>query len=103
MSQAPRVSIVVIVKNGMPYIRTAIESLTMQNCRDFEVVVQDAASTDGTTEYLQSVKGLDLVWTRGPTTGNRRLTIAVLRGVEAILSVQLTLIIGLSRMQFQRR
>jgi glycosyltransferase involved in cell wall biosynthesis len=69
MSQAPRVSIVVIVKNGMPYIRTAIESLTMQNCGDFEVVVQDAASTDGTTEYLQSVKGLDLSLDPRPDNG----------------------------------
>jgi len=60
MSQAPHVSIVVIVKNGMPYIQTAIESLRMQDCPNFEVIVQDAASTDGTTKYLKSVKGLDL-------------------------------------------
>jgi glycosyltransferase involved in cell wall biosynthesis len=56
----PPVSMVVIVKNGMPFIRQAIESLAKQDWSEFEVVVQDAASTDGTTEYLQSVKGLDL-------------------------------------------
>lgn len=69
MLQAPRVSIVVIVKNGMPYIRTAIESLTLQDCSDFEVIVQDAASTDGTTEYLQSVTGLDLRLDARPDNG----------------------------------
>jgi glycosyltransferase involved in cell wall biosynthesis len=69
MSQAPRVSIVVIVKNGLPYIQTAIESLTRQDCSEFEVIVQDAASTDGTTEYLQSVTGLDLHLDPRPDSG----------------------------------
>ena len=60
MPNTPAVSIVVIVRNGMPYIREAMESLTKQDCMDFEVIVQDAASTDGTTEYLNTVRGLDL-------------------------------------------
>ena len=60
MPSTPAVSIVVIVRNGMPYIREAMESLTRQDCMDFEVIVQDAASTDGTTEYLNTICGLDI-------------------------------------------
>jgi glycosyltransferase involved in cell wall biosynthesis len=60
MSSTPAVSIVVIVRNGMPYIQEAMASLTKQDCMDFEVIVQDAASTDGTTEYLNSIRGLDI-------------------------------------------
>jgi glycosyltransferase involved in cell wall biosynthesis len=56
----PPVSIVVIVKNGMPFIRRAIDSLAEQDSSEFEVIIQDAASTDGTIEYLRSVKGMNL-------------------------------------------
>ena len=69
MSSTPAVSIVVIVRNGMPYIREAMESLTRQDCMDFEVIVQDAASTDGTTEYLNSIRGLDIQIDSRPDRG----------------------------------
>lgn len=69
MSNTPHVSIVVIVKNGMPFIQEAIESLTKQDWRDFEVIVQNAASTDGTTEYLESVKEPDLRIDSRPDSG----------------------------------
>jgi glycosyltransferase involved in cell wall biosynthesis len=46
------VSVVVCTKNGMPHIRDAMTSLARQTYRRFEVVVQDAASTDGTAEFL---------------------------------------------------
>lgn len=48
----PLVSVVVCTKNGIPHVREAMASLERQTYRRFEVVVQDAASTDGTVEFL---------------------------------------------------
>ena len=56
--QSPLVSLVLSVKNAMPHLREAIEALQRQTYRNFEVVVQDGASTDGTVEYLRSIRGL---------------------------------------------
>lgn len=50
---SPLVSIVITIKNGMPYIDEAIESLRQQEFDDFEVVIQDCLSTDGSLEYIQ--------------------------------------------------
>ena len=52
----PLVSIVVCTKNGMPYVREAMGSLEQQTYRPFEVVVQDAQSSDGTREFLESLE-----------------------------------------------
>jgi len=41
------------VKNGMPFLPYALESVAVQSYRDFELVVQDGASTDGTLELFQ--------------------------------------------------
>ena len=42
-------------KNGMPFLREAVASLEAQTCGDYEVVIQDAVSTDGTTEFLRDL------------------------------------------------
>jgi glycosyltransferase involved in cell wall biosynthesis len=39
----------------MPYVREAMASLERQTYGHFEVIVQDAESTDGTAEYLSSM------------------------------------------------
>lgn len=52
------VSLILCVRNGMPYLREAIESVAAQTYRDFELIVQDGASADGTLEYLGEVAGL---------------------------------------------
>jgi Glycosyl transferase family 2 len=54
---SPLVSLVLSVKNAMPQVRLTMEALQRQTYRNFEVVVQDGASTDGTVEYLSSVSG----------------------------------------------
>ena len=43
-------------KNGMPYVVEAVASLEAQSFADYELVVQDAASTDGTTEFLRGLR-----------------------------------------------
>lgn len=41
--------------NGMPYLPTAVTSLLEQSYVQFELVVSDNCSTDGTGEYLQHI------------------------------------------------
>ena len=54
----PLVSIILCVRNGMPHVRHAVESVRSLTYSNYELVVQDGASTDGTLEYLRSVEGL---------------------------------------------
>lgn len=53
----PLVSVGMPVYNGEPYIRDALESLLEQTFTDFELIISDNASTDGTEkicrEYLE--------------------------------------------------
>jgi glycosyltransferase involved in cell wall biosynthesis len=61
MPTTPRFSIVLFTKNGMPYVREAVASLEAQTFEDYEVVIQDAASTDGTAEFLRErLPGADM-------------------------------------------
>jgi glycosyltransferase involved in cell wall biosynthesis len=48
MSRSPRVSIGLPVYNGDNYLAKAIESLLAQSLSDFELIICDNASTDGT-------------------------------------------------------
>ena len=50
----PLVSIMSFCKDRAPTIRRSIESVLSQSYRNFELVVQDGASTDGTLEILKS-------------------------------------------------
>jgi len=52
MPQTPLVSIVMVVKNGMPYVSDALTSIAAQTYRHLELVVQDGGSTDGTLEVI---------------------------------------------------
>ncbi len=57
-SSTPLVSIVLSVRNGLPYVRDAVESVRALTYANYELVVQDGQSTDGTLEYLRSVEGI---------------------------------------------
>jgi glycosyltransferase involved in cell wall biosynthesis len=58
---ASRVSLVLCVKDGMPYLPEALASVAAQTYRDFELIVQDCKSTDGTSVVLAGIKGLPRV------------------------------------------
>ena len=53
---APAVSICVPTYNGMPYLPRTIESVLRQTRQDFELIVVNDASTDGTAEYLATLR-----------------------------------------------
>jgi glycosyltransferase involved in cell wall biosynthesis len=51
---SPSVSVLMPVRNGMPYLREAVESIVSQSFQDWEMVVVENGSTDGTVEFLQT-------------------------------------------------
>lgn len=55
MSKTPAISILTPVWNGLPYIKETVESVLSQNFQDWEMIISDNASTDGTSEYLASL------------------------------------------------
>lgn len=55
-TDGPLVSIILFVRNGMPHVKRAVASVLAQEHRNFEYIVQDGRSTDGTVEYLKSLK-----------------------------------------------
>lgn len=48
------VSVVMPVRNAMPFLDAAIESILAQTHRDFELIIGDDGSTDGSSECLAS-------------------------------------------------
>ena len=50
-----RISVLIPVYNGLPFIDEAIVSVLAQDCQDWELVISDNGSTDGTREYLRTL------------------------------------------------
>ena len=51
-----RFSIILPVKNGGSYVKECINSILKQTLRDFTLQVLDNCSTDGTREWIDSLK-----------------------------------------------
>lgn len=49
------ISVILPVYNGKPYLKDSVESVLKQNFRDFEFIILDDCSTDGSYEYLKSL------------------------------------------------
>jgi glycosyltransferase involved in cell wall biosynthesis len=54
----PALSVILPVYNGGEYLRQSIESVLNQSFRDFEFLILDDCSSDGSREYVQSLKDL---------------------------------------------
>ncbi|GAB3583540.1 glycosyltransferase family 2 protein [Amycolatopsis endophytica] len=59
MTNAPRLSIGLPVYNGENYVAEAIDNLLAQTFTDFELVISDNASTDGTREICEKYAAKD--------------------------------------------
>jgi glycosyltransferase involved in cell wall biosynthesis len=55
MHSQPLVSIVIPVFNGMPFIKSTLDSVLGQSYPNIEIVFVDNASNDGTREFLESI------------------------------------------------
>ena len=49
-------TVLMVVKNGMPYLQDSIESIINQTYKDFDFLVIDNNSQDNTFDYLESIK-----------------------------------------------
>ena len=92
----PIVSIVTTCFRAMPYIKECVESVQAQDWPHVEHIIQDAASSDGTREYLETLDAPNIDWRSEPDSGeyqglNRALgrtsgdILLVLNGDDALL------------------
>lgn len=75
----PRVSVLLAVHNGMPWLLEAVDSVLGQTVRDIELIVVDDGSTDETPVALASRRDTRLVLVRQPRGGQ---TAALNRALE---------------------
>lgn len=59
MNEAPRVSVVMPVRNGEAFLREALDSILAQTFRDFELIVIDDGSSDGTPAIIAEYAARD--------------------------------------------
>lgn len=53
MNATPQVSVLMTVYNGQPYLEQSLQSVRAQTFRDYEFVIVDDGSTDGSLEVLR--------------------------------------------------
>jgi glycosyltransferase involved in cell wall biosynthesis len=51
----PAVSIITVCRNALPGLQRTRDSVRQQSCRDFEWIIIDGDSTDGTREFLEKI------------------------------------------------
>lgn len=54
--QAPKISVIMSVYNGMPYLPKAVQSILNQTYKNFEFIIVDDTSVDNTWNYLKNLK-----------------------------------------------
>jgi glycosyltransferase involved in cell wall biosynthesis len=81
----PLVSVCIPLYNGGPYIREAIESILAQTLTDWELVITDDGSTDGSAETVSSYSDPRIRYVRNPerlgAEGNWNRCVSEARGV----------------------
>ena len=82
VAEPPKVSVVMPVHNAMPYLDIAVESILGQTFADFEFVILDDASTDGSTERLREWAARD-PRNLGPALSSQRVAQAARAPVVA--------------------
>ena len=78
---APRVSVIMSVRNGEAYLQEALDSVLTQTLRDIEIVLIDNGSTDGTPAIIAGQDDPRIRLIRNAST--RTLTEALNQGLDA--------------------
>lgn len=76
----PSVSVLMAVYNGEPYLETAVASILRQSFENFEFVIVDDCSTDGTAAVIDSFKDDRVRYTKNHQ--NRGQTASLNRGLS---------------------
>lgn len=86
----PRVSVVMPVRNALPHLDAAVESILSQSFGDFEFVILDDASTDGSTERLREwasrdsrIRLIEEERNLGPAVSSQRVAVAATAPIVA--------------------
>ncbi len=80
MSQSPAVSILLPVHNGIRHLRPAVDSILAQTLRDFEFIMIDDGSTDGSADLLRQYAQTDSR-IRLVSRPNKGLTVTLNEGI----------------------
>ncbi len=56
MKSKPKISVIMSVYNGMPYLGDAVKSILGQSYKNFEFIIINDASVDDTLKYLKGLK-----------------------------------------------
>ena len=59
-----RITAFIVTYNRVEYLKKAIHSVLNQTCRDFELIILDNCSTDGTEEYVKSLNDERITYIR---------------------------------------
>jgi GT2 family glycosyltransferase len=74
ISLTPKISIIIVNWNGLALLKECLQSLTTQSFQDFEIILVDNGSSDGSVEWIQrnypSVRLLCLESNVGFSAGN---------------------------------
>lgn len=54
-SQRPLISVIMPVYNGMPHLKQSVESILKQSYKNFELIIVDDKSTDGSVLYAKRI------------------------------------------------
>lgn len=62
----PKYSIIIPTYNGMPYLKSCINTIINQQYDDYELIISNNHSTDNTPEYLESIKNNEKIMIISP-------------------------------------
>lgn len=79
MNNKPAISIITVVFNGVQFIEATIQSIINQTSKDFEYIIIDGGSTDGTIDIIRKYDDHISKWISEPDNG---LYDAMNKGIE---------------------
>jgi glycosyltransferase involved in cell wall biosynthesis len=66
-----KISVITVVKNGMPFLKDSINSFNKQNYKDKELIIVYSDSTDATVEYIKKIKKKNIRIIRDKVSKNK--------------------------------
>lgn len=54
----PKYSIIIPCYNGMPYVKSCVDSIINQNYTDYELIISEDHSVDGTADYIDTLSNI---------------------------------------------
>ena len=59
--ELPKLSVLIVHRNGIRFLLETLETIRKQNFKDFELIIIDGASTDGSLELLRKIDNIKLI------------------------------------------